>query len=154
MRCNIVPCKSCLLPHITRNCIPRNGSFATDPQSSMPRILLVVSPSRYLLKLHITPYYTKKRDLSLSFSFGYRQRPTLPGRVQPSTIGAEGLNCCVRYGYRWFPFAIATGFAECLSPYTHNCIVSSLFPSPSFADDSSLWPSIVLLSTTIKPSTY
>ena len=44
---------------------------------------------------------------------GIRRRPTLPGRVQPSTIGAEGLNFCVRYGNRWDPFAIATG----------NCIV-------------------------------
>ena len=41
--------------------------------------------------------------------FGIRRRPTLPGRVQPSTIGAEGLNFCVRYGNRWNPFAIATG---------------------------------------------
>ena len=41
--------------------------------------------------------------------FGIRRRPTLPGRVQPSTIGAEGLNFCVRYGNRWDPFAIATG---------------------------------------------
>ena len=40
---------------------------------------------------------------------GIRRRPTLPGRVQPSTIGAEGLNFCVRYGNRWDPFAIVTG---------------------------------------------
>ena len=39
----------------------------------------------------------------------FRRRPTLPGRVQPSTIGAEGLNFCVRNGNRWDPFAIATG---------------------------------------------
>ena len=25
-----------------------------------------------------------------------------------STITAEGLNCCVRYGNRWYPFALAT----------------------------------------------
>ena len=44
------------------------------------------------------------------FSFhGIRQRPTLPGRLQPSTIGAERLNFCVRYGNRWIPFAIVTG---------------------------------------------
>ena len=40
---------------------------------------------------------------------GIRRRPILPGRVQPSTFGAEGLNFCVRYGNRWDPFAIATG---------------------------------------------
>ena len=44
-----------------------------------------------------------------STHIGIRRRPTLPGRVQPSTIGAEGLNFCVRYGNRWDPFAIATG---------------------------------------------
>ena len=43
------------------------------------------------------------------FPIGIRQRPILPGRVQPSTFGAEGLNFCVRYGNRWDPFAIATG---------------------------------------------
>ena len=40
---------------------------------------------------------------------GIRRRPTLPGRFQPSTIGAERLNFCVRYGNRWFPLAIVTG---------------------------------------------
>ena len=44
-----------------------------------------------------------------AFLFGIRQRPTLPGRLQPSTIGAERLNFCVRYGNRWDPFAIVTG---------------------------------------------
>ena len=44
--------------------------------------------------------------------FGIRRRPTLPGRVQPSTIGAEGLNFCVRDGNRWDPFAITTGNAS------------------------------------------
>ena len=43
------------------------------------------------------------------FHFGIRQCPTLPGRHQPSTIGAERLNFCVRYGNRWIPFAITTG---------------------------------------------
>ena len=43
------------------------------------------------------------------FFCGIRQRPTLPGRLQPSTIGAERLNFCVRYGNRWIPFAVATG---------------------------------------------
>src|SRR5437588_543845 len=38
-----------------------------------------------------------------------RRRPTLPGPCEPSTIGAEGLNCSVRNGKRCFPLAIATG---------------------------------------------
>ncbi len=37
-----------------------------------------------------------------------RQRPTLPPRLQGSTIGAGGLNFCVRDGNRCFPSAIAT----------------------------------------------
>ena len=37
-----------------------------------------------------------------------RWRPTLPHRFQYSTIGAEGLNFCVRDGNKCCPFAIAT----------------------------------------------
>ena len=40
---------------------------------------------------------------------GIRQRPTLPGRFQPSTISAKRLNFCVRDGNRWIPLAITTG---------------------------------------------
>ena len=54
--------------------------------------------------------YEKSPRLRLRlFSYGIRQCPTLPGRLQPSTIGAERLNFCVRYGNRWDPFAITTG---------------------------------------------
>ena len=41
-----------------------------------------------------------------------RRRPTLPGPCEPSTIGAEGLNCSVRNGKRCFPLAKATGKGE------------------------------------------
>ena len=51
-----------------------------------------------------------------------RRRPTLPGRCQPSTIGAEGLNFCVRYGYRCDPFAIATGNCNYLIHACHSSI--------------------------------
>ena len=53
--------------------------------------------------------YEKSPANAELFSYGIRQRPTLPGRLQPSTIGAERLNFCVRYGNRWDPFAIVTG---------------------------------------------
>ncbi len=43
------------------------------------------------------------------FKIELRQRPTLPEGPPSSTIGAEGLNFCVRYGHRCFPFAIVTG---------------------------------------------
>ena len=49
------------------------------------------------------------RERCYAFPVGIRQRSTLPGRLQPSTIDAEGLNFCVRYGNRWNPFAIVTG---------------------------------------------
>ena len=55
---------------------------------------------------------TQKRRSITASSNGFRQRPTLPGRLQPSTIGTEGLNCCVRYGNRWDPFVITTGNCE------------------------------------------
>ena len=50
-----------------------------------------------------------EKRLLLQHPIGIRQRPTLPGRLQPSTISAWRLNCCVRYGNRWDPPAIATG---------------------------------------------
>ena len=51
----------------------------------------------------------KPQTSSEAILCGIRQRPTPPGRLQPSTIGAERLNFCVRYGNRWIPFAIVTG---------------------------------------------
>jgi hypothetical protein len=39
-----------------------------------------------------------------------RRRPTLPPRCQGSTIGAGGLNCCVRDGNRCFPTAMITEY--------------------------------------------
>ena len=72
-------------------------------------------------------HYKKKRVVTKLLSFYWnRRRPTLPGRVQPSTISAEGLNFCVRNENRWIPTAIVTGMVECLSLHTHNCTVLSL----------------------------
>ena len=61
----------------------------------------------------------------MNVSYGIRRRPILPGRVQPSTFGAEGLNFCVRYGNRWDPFAIATGNSSLFKALLHpdNCTV-------------------------------
>ena len=66
--------------------------------------------SRFSIHAPNCPNNKKEPDRKIWFS-GFRRRPTLPGRCQPSTIGAEGLNFCVRYGNRWFPFAIATGIS-------------------------------------------
>ena len=48
----------------------------------------------------------------------FRQRPTLPGSLPPSTIGAGGLNCRVRDGNGCFPAAMATGN---LAPVPAQC---------------------------------
>ena len=50
----------------------------------------------------------KRPPLFGAASIKKRRRPTLPGPCEPSTIGAEGLNCSVRNGKRCFPLAIAT----------------------------------------------
>ena len=95
----------------------------------------------------------KNRSSRIGSLHGIRQRPTLPGRLQPSTIGAEGLNFCVRYGYRWFPFAIATGISRVRPPlrsrfasvsHPENC--TSSFPTSCFAiNQSSLLVGLDLL---------
>ena len=76
-----------------------------------------------------------------------RQRPTLPGRLQPSTIGAERLNFCVRYGNRWDPFAITTGILSSTS-YPENRtsrLLSSCEKPISF--QFSLWSHLILRSS-------
>ena len=60
-----------------------------------------------------------------SYFLGYRQRPILPGRFQPSTFGAKRLNFCVRNGNRWVPLAIVTGMVECVL-HTHNYTAQSI----------------------------
>ena len=74
---------------------------------------------------------TKKQPLHFCRGLcGIRQRPTLPGRLQPSTIGAERLNFCVRYGNRWIPFAVATGIVQGLYPENRTSESPHLAISP------------------------
>ena len=89
----------------------------------------------------------KKRNTSIEMLlYGIRQRPILPGRVQPSTFGTEGLNCCVRNGNRWNPFVIATGNGELFtspaafasrlshcSTFSLPCQALAFAPAPSSA---------------------
>ena len=58
--------------------------------------------------------------------FCNQQLLSLPGRFQPSTFSVCGLNFCVRYGNRWNPTAIVTGFltTDC-SPVVY---VKRVFP--------------------------
>ena len=72
-------------------------------------ITLVSIKMQNWILCHEQRNYNKKPLANASGFIGIRRRPTLPGRVQPSTIGAEGLNFCVRDGNRWNPFAITTG---------------------------------------------
>ena len=76
-----------------------------------------------------TPRLTAEcSTVELLRNFEFRQRPTLPEGPPSSTIGAEGLNFCVRNGYRCFPFAIVTGI------YSFRCksqIQKSLSSLPS-----------------------
>jgi hypothetical protein len=64
-----------------------------------------------------------------------RRRPTLPGRIRPSTIGATGLNFCVRNGNRCDPSAIAT---ETVTPDPFGPVtglaVSTLLGACEFSD--------------------
>src|SRR5207244_13595142 len=68
--------------------------------SSIP---LLYQPAR------IRPPGARERPPKRAFSVISRRRPTLPGGSPPSTIGAGGLNCRVRYGNGCFPAAMATG---------------------------------------------
>ena len=68
---------------------------------------------------HIRLLPNKKKASSLRNSLnGFRRRPNLPGRVQPSTFGAKRLNFCVRNGNRWNPLAITTGNCLLFNPHT------------------------------------
>ena len=54
-----------------------------------------------------------------------RRRPTLPGGLPPSTIGAGGLNCRVRNGNGCVPAAMATGSSVSLGCYSEHSIAST-----------------------------
>ena len=73
-----------------------------------------------------------------------QQLPNLPGRFQPSTFGVCGLNYCVRYGNRWSPTAIVTGYFVFRNTYviTIHCVFQQVlcgnrdcFVVPSRNDD-------------------
>ena len=95
-------------------------------------------PGSFCMLIHLIHYFTKKKRLTtvslsapqvglepttlrltaecsaieLLRNMKMRQRPTLPGRLQPSTIGVLRLNFCVRNGNRWNPQAITTAMGE------------------------------------------
>ena len=58
--------------------------------------------------------FTKKTgpQVITLWSWWIRRRPIFPGRYQPSIVGTEELNCCVRDGNRCDLFVISTGSGE------------------------------------------
>ena len=92
-------------PHLERN---RPGMFAWPASFLAPRVGFEPTTLRLTAGCSAIELL---RNIGKAFAFpiGIRQRSTLPGRLQPSTIDAEGLNFCVRDGNRWNPFAIVTG---------------------------------------------
>ena len=66
--------------------------------------------TRWLRHIPVFLWKCKEKSTSRARCFkGNRQRPILPGRVQPSTFGTGELNYCVRYGNRWDLSVITTG---------------------------------------------
>ena len=99
--------------HPEHICVKRYRHSICLHSGRLPRMTKKYSSSEYSASAAYARFKQQKIEHSFRSALGIRRRPTLPGRVQPSTIGAEGLNFCVRYGNRWNPFAIATG----------NCII-------------------------------
>ena len=110
----------CLLPnaHMKKTLKPFwNQRFFLAPQEGLEPTTLRLTAECSAIEL------LRHFEWICIHSIGIRRRPTLPGRVQPSTIGAEGLNFCVRYGNRWNPFAIATGNRIKMFSHLDNCTV-------------------------------
>ena len=90
----------------------------------------IVKFFNFIATYKINSYIQNKKSRRFNhdgFSFSFRQCPTLPGGLPPSTISAEELNFRVRNGNGWFLFAIITGYPEfinstmqkiSLSPYS------------------------------------
>ena len=51
--------------------------------------------------------------MKITSSLNERQLPSLPRRLQRSTLGLWTLNCCVRNGNRWFRSGIITALLTC-----------------------------------------
>ena len=69
-------------------------------------------------------------------AFLNQQLLILPGRFQPSTFSVYGLNYCVRYGNRWNPIAIATGFSPTVYNNPSALLLLRAFTRRTFQYDS------------------
>ena len=71
--------------------------------------LYAVAPPRMTsIRIQTLSPHGEGRSFKHMVCFEAWQRPTLPGPLGPSTIGAGGLNGRVRDGYAWCPSAIIT----------------------------------------------
>ena len=70
------------------------------------------------------------------------QLPILPARLQASTFGVYVLNCCVRYGNRWYHIALVTRSSLLNEPRPLKTIQKTFlvqtFQAPWFSDTLSL----------------
>ena len=126
---------------------PRTAGGRKNPNQVQCRTLVGI-----IRKTKLSGYMKRKDPPSragLSFH-GIRQRPTLPGRLQPSTIGAERLNFCVRYGNRWIPFAIVTGNRIGFFAYPENR-TSRLLTSRITSFQFSLWSQLNSFRSSPRP---
>ena len=100
------------------------------------RIYILISAPQVGLEPTTTRLTAGCSAIELLRNIRIRQRPTLPGRVQPSTIGTERLNFCVRYGNRCDPLVITTGNCE-LVYFLHpdNCTMNDSPTDRSFSID-------------------
>ena len=98
------PCMASAITAITRR---GDAPIAQPPCIRHPQ----KAPSpRELSRISVTEGVAQKKETIHSDDLhGFRRRPTLPGRFQPSTISVLRLNFCVRDGNRWIPQAIVTG---------------------------------------------
>ncbi len=95
--------------------VPRAHREHPEPAARHGRQYRSASNSRLVTRardgLRTGPERTKppRAEAQRGFREKSRRRPTLPGGLPPSTIGAGGLNCRVRNGNGCFPAAMATG---------------------------------------------
>ena len=88
-----------ILTHIVK----KHNTHKKEGTQSVPTII-------FNSQLPIFNYKRKSSCPKTTTSLLFRQRPTLPGSLPPSTISAEELNFRVRNGNGWILFAIITGY--------------------------------------------
>jgi hypothetical protein len=104
----------------------RGGGCDQRPASGRDRLVAKVwGPPRECTGTLLVAAETRRRPLQSQrpSSKKSRRRPTLPGGLPPSTIGAGGLNCRVRNGNGCFPAAMATGNRALIRFHGGGCAV-------------------------------